>query len=99
MKFFELQSVDSNLNGNFKTQMDIINWSSSPRFQLRFPTKTMIRHLNYILGSLLLGNSAWAQQEHAVFINAGQEKVQCFPDDMTSDLIGESSLKVMTGLF
>ena len=55
--------------------------------------------LRIFLGSLLLGNTAWAQQEYAVFINAGQEKVQCFPDDMTSDLIGESSLKVMTGLF
>ena len=58
----------------------------------------MIRQLKYILGSLLLGNTAWAQQEHAVFINAGQEKVQCFPDDMKSDLIGESSLKVMSDI-
>ena len=55
--------------------------------------------LRIFLGSLLLGNTAWAQQEYAVFINAGQEKVQCFPDKMTSGLIGESSLKVMTGLF
>ena len=47
----------------------------------------------------MLGNTALAQQEHAVFINAGQEKVQCFPDNMTSGLIGESSLKVMAGLF
>ena len=53
-----------------------------------------------ISGSLLLGNTVWAQgTEHTVFINAGQEKVQCFPDDMTSSLIGESSLKVMTALF
>ena len=50
-------------------------------------------------GSLLLGKTVCALQEHAVFINAGQEKVQCFPDDMTSNLIGESSLKVMTVLF
>ena len=55
--------------------------------------------IKIISGSLLLGNTVWAQREHAVYINAGQEKVQCFPDDMTSGLIGESSLKVMTGLF
>ena len=74
---------------------------TSHYFQLRSPTQSipMINHVKYILGSLLLGNTAWAQKEHTVFINAGQEKVQCFPDDMTSDLIGESSLKVMTGLF
>ena len=54
----------------------------------------------FFSGSLLLGNTVWAQlTEHTVFINAGQEKVQCFPDDMTSSLIGESSLKVMTALF
>ena len=56
--------------------------------------------LIFISGSLLLGNTVWAQgTEHTVFINVGQEKVQCFPDDMTSSLIGESSLKVMTALF
>ena len=56
---------------------------------------TSLPNFNIFLGCLLLGNTAWAQQEHAVFINAGQEKVQCFPDNMTSGLIGESSLKVM----
>ena len=71
-------------------------------FQLRFPTQHKLIEmiaLNKLLGSFLLGNTALAQQEHTVFINAGQEKVQCFPEDMASDLIGESSLKVMTGLF